>query len=103
MWVHLVISRVLHLERRFVGWKAIEAQINAIPPELNEVYLEHVQRMEERSASLKLIQWICFATRPLSLDELRWAMVVDTNCPDRSLEEYRNTPDYISDNDMMKM
>jgi hypothetical protein len=42
IWVHLVISRVLHLERRFVGWKAIEAQINAIPLELNKVYLEHI-------------------------------------------------------------
>ncbi|CZR64683.1 uncharacterized protein PAC_14581 [Phialocephala subalpina] len=89
--------------KKDISTYAIEVEINAIPPDLNELYLGLVQCMEERSASLKLIQWICFATRPLSLEELRWAMVVDTNCPDRSLEEYRNTPGYISDNDEMKM
>jgi len=53
-------------------------------------------------ASLRLIQWICFATRPLSLDELRWAMVVGADCPHRSLQQCQNTADYAGDSDMME-
>ncbi|KAH7243777.1 hypothetical protein B0J15DRAFT_358152, partial [Fusarium solani] len=102
MWARLVTKRVFDLERRGVGWKAIEEEINAIPPDLDKLYSRAVQGMHERSASLKLIQWICFATRPLSLDELRWAMVVDADCPHRLLRECQRTKDFTSDNDKMK-
>ncbi|KAF5966432.1 ankyrin repeat domain-containing protein [Fusarium coicis] len=57
--------------------------------------------MDERPASLKLIQWICFSVRPLSLDELRWAMIIDADCPNKSLQECKNTEDHISDSDRM--
>ncbi|KAH7116583.1 hypothetical protein B0J13DRAFT_459072, partial [Dactylonectria estremocensis] len=102
MWARLVTKRVFDLERRGMGWKAIEAEINAIPPDLNKLYSRAVQSMHERSASLKLIQWICFATRPLSLDELRWAMFVDADCPHQLLQECQSTQDFTSDNDKMK-
>ena len=102
MWAGLVLKRVLDLERK--GWavKKIEAEIRSIPPALDELYLGLVRSMDERSASLKLIQWICFATRPLSLDELRWAMVVDANCPHKSLQQCQNAEDYACDSDMME-
>ncbi len=57
--------------------------------------------MHDKPASLKLIQWICFARRPLSLDELRWAMVVDINSPQK-LQECENDVAYTHDNDAME-
>ncbi|KAH6889845.1 hypothetical protein B0T10DRAFT_571989 [Thelonectria olida] len=54
-----------------------------------------------RSDSLNLIQWIYFATRPFSLDELRWAMIVDADCPHKSLQQCQNAEDYTYDNEMM--
>ena len=84
MWARLVVRRVLELERKGVGWREIEAEISVIPPELDNLYLELVQGMDERPVSLRLIQWVCFATRPLLLDELRWAMAIDPACPSRS-------------------
>ncbi|KAM5353010.1 hypothetical protein ACJZ2D_017124 [Fusarium nematophilum] len=42
------------------------------------------------------------ATRPLSLDELRWAMLVDADCSLRSLVEGQNAGDYPSDDDGME-
>lgn len=58
--------------------------------------------MDERSTSVKLIQWICFATRPLSLDELRWAMVVEADGSHQSLDECQRSENYMSDNGRMK-
>lgn len=80
--------------------ETIEKKIDSIPLELDKLYDELVQGMDERPASLKLIQWISFALRPLSLDELRWAMVVDANCPYRTLKECRNAEDFACDCDI---
>ncbi|KAH8652942.1 hypothetical protein BGZ61DRAFT_374463, partial [Ilyonectria robusta] len=100
LWAWLVVNQVLKLHREGVGLKKIEAEIRSVPQELDNLYRELIQNMG--SDSLKLIQWICFATRPLSLDELRWAMIVETDCLYRSLYECQSAGDYPSDNDGMK-
>ncbi|KAI1734173.1 ankyrin repeat-containing domain protein [Xylaria scruposa] len=100
LWAKLVVGRVLQLDSEGFGLDKIKKEIDSIPPGLNEIY--HSLTRDMRQASLKLIQWICFSTDPLSIDELRWAMVVEVNCPHRSLREYRSAEDYVSDNARMK-
>ncbi|RKK67488.1 hypothetical protein BFJ69_g14456 [Fusarium oxysporum] len=98
LWAWLMVKQVLDLEREGIGLQEIEAKIGSVPQELDDLYCELIQNMG--SDSLKLIQWVCFATRPLSLDELRWAMLVDADCPHRSLYECQR--DYPSGHDGMK-
>ncbi|KAK3371759.1 hypothetical protein B0T24DRAFT_579192, partial [Lasiosphaeria ovina] len=100
MWARLVVKRVLDLEREGAGLKKIERAIHSIPPDLDELYRQLIRSMEP--ASQKLIQWICFATRPLSIDELQWAMVIEADCPHRLLEAYRSAEDYVPDSNRMK-
>ncbi|KAI8663493.1 hypothetical protein NCS57_00950500 [Fusarium keratoplasticum] len=100
LWAMLVVKRVLDLELEGAGLKQIEAVILSVPQELDALYRELIQSMSPDS--LKLIQWICFATRPLSLDELRWAMLIDADCLYRSLRECQSAGDYPSDDDGMK-
>ncbi|KAI8630554.1 ankyrin repeat-containing domain protein [Xylariaceae sp. FL1651] len=102
MWACLVVNKALDLDNEGASLKRIENRINSTPPELDEIYDELVQGMDERPASLKLFQWICFAEQPLSLDELRWAMVVDAKCPHRSLEQCQGAEDYANDCNRMK-
>ncbi|RYO96337.1 hypothetical protein DL765_011608 [Monosporascus sp. GIB2] len=102
MWARLVVERILSLERQGEGWKKIERVICSIPSDLDNLYQEHVQKMYDKPASLKLIQWICFAIRPLSLEELRWAMVVDPDCTYKSLQQCQGAEDYACDCDVMK-
>lgn len=66
-WVVLVISRVCELYRKGKPLKFIQTHIQNIPPELNSLYRELLQSIEEESISqsLQLMQWICFAIRPL--------------------------------------
>ncbi|KAK3371451.1 hypothetical protein B0T24DRAFT_320290 [Lasiosphaeria ovina] len=91
---------VLDLEREGAGSAKIEAAVYSIPRDLDELYRQLIRSMEP--ASLKLIQWICFATRPLSTDELRWAMVIEADCPHRSLQACQSEEEYVSDNVRMK-
>ncbi|KAI8649863.1 hypothetical protein NCS56_01437100 [Fusarium sp. Ph1] len=100
MWAWLVVKQVLSLEREGARLKKIEAATLSVPQELDALYRDLIRNIGPDS--LKLIQWICFATRPLSLDELRWAMLVDADCPHRSLFECQNAGDYPSDDDGMK-
>ncbi|KAG4256551.1 hypothetical protein FPRO03_14015, partial [Fusarium proliferatum] len=101
IWAYLVVDRILGLNNEGEGLKRIEKEIYSIPPELDDLYNELIRNMDERPASLKLIQWICFSVRPLSLDELRWAMIIDADCPSKSLQECKNMEDHISDSDRM--
>ena len=99
-WAHDVVQRVLDLDRDGASQGMIKAEIESIPPDLSKLYEELIQDMGSRS--VKLMQWICFATRPLSLDELRWALLIDGDCPQKSLRAYLESPSYISGSSRMK-
>lgn len=60
--------------------------------------------METDPNSLKLIQWICFAMEPLTLDELRWAMVINPDYSEEPdlLRYYESTEDFATDREMME-
>ncbi|KAI1753991.1 hypothetical protein F4782DRAFT_539275 [Xylaria castorea] len=98
LWTRLVIERIFDLGREGTGWKEIEAEIKIIPDDLGDLYRDIVGGMDKK-LSLKLIQWICFAARPLSLVELQWAMAIDAKCTHRSLQECQSE---ILDDDSMK-
>ncbi|KAM6529647.1 hypothetical protein FALCPG4_007776 [Fusarium falciforme] len=100
MWARLMVKQVLDLEREGIGLKKIEAVILSVPQELDALYRDLIRNMG--SDSLKLIEWICFATRPLSLDELRWALVIEVDCLHQSLYECQSAGDYTSDDERMQ-
>ncbi|KLU91741.1 hypothetical protein MAPG_10690 [Magnaporthiopsis poae ATCC 64411] len=100
MWACLVVKKVQALERQGDGPKKIEKAIRLTPPDLDELYGRLTESMGP--ASLKLIQWICFATRPLSIDELPWAMAVEADCPHRSLQACQTAED-IPNNAQMEL
>jgi ankyrin repeat protein len=103
LWACLVVDITLNLELEGRGLAEIEEEIQRIPEELDNLYQEFTDKMkEERSLSMRLIQLICFAARPLLIDELRWAMVIEPDRPCQSLQECQNRKDYISDNGRMK-
>ncbi|KAL8364889.1 hypothetical protein RB595_003936 [Gaeumannomyces hyphopodioides] len=91
-WARLVVRQVLNLNRKGKGPRAIEAAIRSTRPALNELYRKLVDSMTPDS--LNLIQWICFSTRPLTTDELPWAMAVDPDGTYKSLDECRHSNDF---------
>src|SRR4029077_11857776 len=103
-WATLVVDSISKLNRKGYGIRRIETEIQRIPKDLDELYrslLDCIPK-EDKCQSLKLMQWICFATRPLALDELRYALVLDVNCPYKSLRECQGAEEYIDGNDAIE-
>lgn len=104
MWARLVVARVLELEAEGENWIRIREEVAATPLELDELYRGLIEKAVDKPNSLKMIQWICFAIEPLSLDELRWAMAIepDRSCNPNSLQHYQTTKHFASNCDMME-
>ncbi|KPA35726.1 hypothetical protein FLAG1_11555 [Fusarium langsethiae] len=100
MWAHLVVKLVLRMKRRREPRADIEAKITETPQDLDNLYSKLIKDVENPSVTLKLMQWICFSTRPLTANELRWAMAVDPNQTYNSLDECQGSKDFINDDDI---
>jgi ankyrin repeat protein len=102
IWARLVVDKVLCLNDRGVELEKIMNFIYSVHPDLYQLYHGLIQGTKEGPASIKLVQWICFARRPLTLDELRCAMVTDPDCSYKTLQECQSAEHYTSDTDMME-
>ncbi|KAG8673801.1 hypothetical protein FPOAC1_007120 [Fusarium poae] len=89
LWACLVVNKVLQLDRDRIEIEKIEAEVHRIPPTLDEFYKEVVQNMNLGSAGL--IDWICFASRPLTITELRWAITRSDTSNDSQVQSSRET------------
>lgn len=97
LWAKLIVKQVKDCNRKNRGKKKMKQVILSTPPELHNLYSKLIQNMEPES--LKLIQWICFATRPLSLQAVRWAILIDADCPYKSLRKCEAAEDYSKGED----
>ncbi|OBT71259.1 hypothetical protein VF21_09923 [Pseudogymnoascus sp. 05NY08] len=88
-WARLVVDLVQQMRRQAKKEKTIKEEILRIPPNLNDFYRELLETVsqEEKPEVLSLFQWILFAIRPLSLDELRFATAIDPDLPYTSLRQ----------------
>lgn len=86
LWTLLVVRKILDEESNGATPQEIQNIVLRVPRELNDLYRELIQDMNDPQ-SLKLIQWVCFAFRPIYSYDLRWVMVLDSDCPYRTLEE----------------
>ncbi|KAL8311280.1 hypothetical protein RB597_002067 [Gaeumannomyces tritici] len=101
MWARLAVEKVQELASEGHSETKIRNSVNLLPRELEEVYRQLAKDMEP--PSIKLIQWICFAVEPMTLDELRWAIIIEPNDQRRSLRECKENEDYIDSADKMKL
>jgi ankyrin repeat protein len=104
LWVVLVVRIILDLNMNGENIKAIREQLELIPGELEHVYQDILKKIHTRDLpkSLQLMQWICLASRPLSLNELRFAMGFDTDTPYQSLKAWENSIHYVKDEGQME-
>ncbi|KAH8894167.1 hypothetical protein GQ53DRAFT_858785, partial [Thozetella sp. PMI_491] len=89
MWARLVMDEVQKLVLEGASLENIKTAVRRVPEVLEDIYQNLTQVMRGQSDSLKLVRWICFAQRPLSADEMRWAIAVDPDIPHQSLKQYK--------------
>lgn len=101
-WVVLVVPRVLQMCKKG-RYREMKKIIQAIPSDLGELYKSLLEEVtdDDLPRTLKLMQWICFAQEPLSLEELRIATVVDMNTTYRSIRECQEDEQYADTDEEM--
>ncbi|KAM0229621.1 hypothetical protein ACHAPO_009885 [Fusarium lateritium] len=87
LWAYLVVNKVIQLDRDRIDKVKIEAEVRRIPRKLDDFYTEVAQNMDLCSA--ELIEWICFASRPLTLTELRWSITSSRTSRDSEVESWQ--------------
>ena len=104
LWVKLVAELVLNLERKGIPRREIQRKIHQIPQELSRLYEDIFTKMAQDNMqdSLRLMRWIYFGLRPLSLRELRTAMAVDACSSSRSVDHYQQTGCYVETDEAME-
>ena len=105
LWVVLVVAQVVAMSRSGKGLKAITAYIKKIPPELKQLYEQLFADIDAESLreSLQTLRWICFARRPLTVEELRFAAIIDVDTQYESLRECQDAEDFAEDDKQMEL
>ena len=101
-WIVLIIPIIIEADDDGASVRKIRQMIKEIPGELGDLYGHILSRIEDQKRAAQLMQWVCFALRPLSLEELRYAMVVDITNKFTSLEECRVSVDFAETDEQMK-
>ena len=104
-WVVLIAPRLVRLLEQGKSIKTVRSKVRDIPSALNSLYAEILDKIdvEDRPHTVKLMQWICFAIRPLSVTELRYAMIVDQDSVHNSLMDCKDSDVYaVNDADMRR-
>ena len=102
-WVVLVLGLAIRMHKSRNPLVSIEIMIRNIPTELNKLYTTLLNEIDEheRLQSLRLMQWICLAFRPLNLTELRFALAVTADTPHTSIHQCLSSELYVeTDEDM---
>lgn len=105
-WVILITKMVCDWHKRRKSPKFIQNRIASTPAKLSRLYEELIAGIVEESEKLqsfKLMQWICFSFEPLSLRELRFAMIVDANSSCQSIRECQDSEEYLDSDDYMEI
>ena len=102
-WVVLVVAEVLKLDRKGKSVGDIKKIIEEIPPDLKDLYANLFQSLseEDKPQTLHLMQWVFYAFRPLSVGELRDAMILAPDTPYTSLTECRDAQGYTECDETM--
>ena len=103
-WARLLVPRVASWYRAGESLYDIQMMLAKVPSELKGVYqniLESVVSPRHRPKTLHLMQWVCFAERPLSLTELRVALVAEM-CNSVSSRCYEDVEEFIESDARME-
>ena len=79
-WARLAVEMVDLRSAEGDSFPSIQRRLKEVPSDLNRLYEHILKDLIDRSSHPKaflLMQWVAFAERPLSMEELRYGMVCD--------------------------
>lgn len=104
-WALLVLPRVIRSCNHGSKTATVLKMISEIPQELETLYQSLFRDVtgQEKILSLRLMRWVCFSHRPLSLTELRHAMAIESVPGTLTIEALEASDDFKETDDGMRL
>jgi hypothetical protein len=98
-WVNLVVLEIRRMHNDGASLKFMLKKVAKTPQQLDELYTQILATVKDEEVSMtwRLLIWVCLASRPLTLDELRHAIILDPEQPFPSAKEYRDSDNMCDD------
>ncbi|OBT45685.1 hypothetical protein VE00_03929 [Pseudogymnoascus sp. WSF 3629] len=98
-WVCLVLPIIFEAYREEKPLRSIKKILDELPEGLGNMYRYIIQGLisqkEQKTRVTKLFRWVCFAARPLSLEEMRHAMAVVDDLPPLRVYNLKDSDEYV--------
>jgi ankyrin repeat protein len=105
MWARLSISMIIRSIRDGESLAIINDELCKVPSDLGDAY-EHILKTiilpQNRKRTLLLMQWVCFAERPLSVTELRYAIASDNTYIHKERQFCKDARDFVATDKQMQ-
>ncbi|KAH8745409.1 hypothetical protein BGZ57DRAFT_862505 [Hyaloscypha finlandica] len=105
MWARLSISMIIRSIRDGESLAVINDELCKVPSDLGDVYeyiLKTIILAQNRKRTLLLMQWVCFAERPLSVTELRYAIASDNTYIHKERQFCKDARDFVATDKQMQ-
>ncbi|KAJ5927154.1 hypothetical protein N7516_008927 [Penicillium verrucosum] len=103
-WVHIMIPLIEQKIREGESFDDICCWLHKVPAGLKDVYayiLNNVIEKSNREQSFLFFQWICLAERPLTVAEMRYALVAQNVREPLSPKKWERISGFIENNEHM--
>jgi hypothetical protein len=105
LWLVLIIPQIHEMSAKGLSLRRISSEILEGSRELDDLYDSLLRRIEDNELleAVALFQLICFAGRPLTLEELRIAFTMHLSGSKQSLREYEDgkSPHFVTNEKQM--
>ncbi|CAG7926468.1 unnamed protein product [Penicillium olsonii] len=103
-WVHIMVPRVIDYIFEGQTFDEIPSWLSEVPTELKDLYtyiLNHRILPKNREQSILFFKWVCFAERPLTVVEMRYALAAPNAQFIPFQHAWEKLPGFVDDDDRM--
>ena len=99
LWAEIACDKAITMDGHGKSAQAILLAIESLPQRIDDMFLDLLKEVQRNDAkeTIKLFRWICFAKRPLSVEELQYAIVMDPDMKETSIKEICKNPNFRKD------
>lgn len=104
LWVVLVVASLLRYRDEGQTVKEMRRILQSVPDELDELFTGYFKIIStsDRQKTLRLMQWVLFAERPLTPMEINFALAFSVECPHRSQKSWQESDEYSENDDQIE-
>lgn len=104
LWVVLVVKKLVKARDEGEPISRMEEIVQDVPDQLNDLIWQIIQSVDSRSCreTLRILQWVLLAERPLNTTELRYALEFGAGRATSSQDEIVKSSTFIPHDDQME-